>query len=118
MKETERIDRIRAMEEAFDAASAAVRTLSDALDGMEDAREALDRLTEYYESPLWREDFEADEAGLLPPDLKRGVLGEDGVWDLLTEWRELKKRMRLLIEDSADAKKRSKSTEIREKVQS
>jgi len=40
------------MEEAFDAASAAVRALSDALNGYEEAREALDRLTEYYESPL------------------------------------------------------------------
>lgn len=100
-----RIDRIRAMEEAFDASRSAVRALSDALDGMEQACQTLDRLTEYYESPLWREDFEADEAGLLPPGLKRGVLSEDGVWDLLTEWRELKKRMRLLIEDSADAKK-------------
>lgn len=96
------------MEEAFDAASAAVRALSDALNGYEEAREALDRLTEYYESPLWREDFEADEAGLLPPDLKRGVLGEDGVWDLLTEWRELRERIRLPIEDSADAKNTEK----------
>ena len=87
------------MEEAFDAASAAVRALSDALNGYEEAREALDRLTEYYESPLWREDFEADEAGLLPPDLKRGVLGEDGLWDLLEERKTLLDRMRFLSAD-------------------
>ena len=87
------------MEEAFNAASAAVRALSDALDGYEEAREALDRLTEYYESPLWREDFEADEAGLLPPDLKRGVLGEDGLWDLLEERKTLLDRMRFLSAD-------------------
>lgn len=87
------------MEEAFDAASAAVRALSDALNGYEEAREALDRLTEYYESPLWREDFEADEAGLLPPDLKRGVLGEDGLWYLLEERKTLLDRMRFLSAD-------------------
>lgn len=87
------------MEETFDAASAAVRALSDALNGYEEAREALDRLTEYYESPLWREDFEADEAGLLPPDLKRGVLGEDGLWDLLEERKTLLDRMRFLSAD-------------------
>ncbi len=102
MKENERTERIRAMEEAFDASSAAVRALSDALDGYEEAREALRRLTGYYESPLWREDLEADEAGLLPPGLKRGVLSEDGVWDLLTEWREIKDRMRALDEEAAD----------------
>ena len=90
------------MEEAFDAASAAVRSLAGALDGMEEARGALARLTAYYESPLWREDLETDEACLLPPELKRGVLAEDGVWDLLTEWRELKERMRALCEDAED----------------
>jgi len=36
------------------------------------------------------------------------VLGEDGVWDLLTEWRELRERIRLPIEDSADAKNTEK----------
>lgn len=28
-------------------------------------------------------DYEADEAGLLPADLKRGVLSQDGIDDLL-----------------------------------
>jgi len=42
-------------------------------------------LIDYYEGPLWREDFEADEAGKLPKDLKRGVLSEDAVYNLLTD---------------------------------
>ncbi len=42
-------------------------------------------LISYYESPLWREDFELDEKGLLPPGLKRGVLSEDGVYNFITE---------------------------------
>ena len=45
-------------------------------------------LEEYYQSPLWRSDFEADEAGELPADLKRGVLSEDGVFNVLEEYRE------------------------------
>ena len=44
---------------------------------------ALSTLEAYYTSPAWRTDFEADEAGLLPPDLKRGVLSEDGIYNLL-----------------------------------
>ena len=48
----------------------------------------LQCLTAYYEGPLWREDFEADEAGRLPKDLKRGVLSEDAVYNLLEELRE------------------------------
>ena len=39
------------------------------------------------------EDFEADEQGLLPPGLKRGVLSEDAVYDLLTDNRELMARL-------------------------
>ena len=35
------------------------------------------------------DDFEADEEGKLPADLKRGVLSEDAVYDLITEHREL-----------------------------
>ena len=50
-------------------------------------------LSEYYASPLWREDFEADEAGLLPKDLKRGVLSEDAVYDLLSDYDALEKQL-------------------------
>ena len=46
------------------------------------AREALRR---YYESPQWKRDFLADEAGLLPRGFPRGVLSEDGLYDLLEE---------------------------------
>ncbi len=46
-------------------------------------------LDEYYGSKLWKQDFAADEAGQLSKSLKRGVLSEDGIWNLLTEYREL-----------------------------
>ena len=35
-------------------------------------------LSEYYSGPDWKADFALDEEGLLPGDLKRGVLSEDG----------------------------------------
>ena len=44
-----------------------------------------DILVTYYESPLWRKDFELDEKGLLPCSLKRGVLSEDGIYNFITE---------------------------------
>ena len=40
-------------------------------------------LEDYYTSGEWLEDYEADEAGLLPADLKRGVLSQDSVYDLM-----------------------------------
>ena len=45
--------------------------------------ENLRLLEEYYTSGQWREDYEADENGELPPDLKRGVLSQDALYDLL-----------------------------------
>ena len=45
----------------------------------------LKALSEYYSSDAWKRDFAADEAGLLPKDLKRGVLSEDGIYALLEE---------------------------------
>ena len=45
--------------------------------------EKLSRLDAYYTSGAWQEDYEADERGDLPPDLKRGVLAQDALYDLL-----------------------------------
>ena len=47
-------------------------------------QEAIRILSEYYGSDEWKQDFADDEAGLLPKDLKRGVLSEDGIWNVLS----------------------------------
>ena len=49
----------------------------------------VSELEAYYESVKWRKDFENDEAGLLPKNLKRGVLSEDGIYNLLEKYREV-----------------------------
>ena len=51
-------------------------------------------LEAYYDGPDWRADFEADEAGRLPKDLKRGVLSEDAVYNLLEDYNCLKDQIR------------------------
>lgn len=48
--------------------------------------ERLGALGAYYMSDVWKDDFAADEAGLLPRDLPRGVLSEDGIYNVLTEF--------------------------------
>ena len=59
----------------------------------------LQCLTDYYEGPLWRKDFEDDEQGKLPPTLKRGVLSEDGVYDLLSGHTALMAELRALTDE-------------------
>ena len=79
------LQRIAAMEAAFDRTEAAVRALETALDQYETVKVDIDRLTDYLDTGAWQEDFEADEAGRVPKDLKRGVLSEDGLYGLLAD---------------------------------
>jgi hypothetical protein len=75
------IDRVRRMEAYMDTVQAAVAN------GAADAPEILELrrvLTEYMDGGQWMKDYEADERGELPADLKRGVLSEDALYDLLT----------------------------------
>ena len=80
-----RIERIREMEERMDRVARWIDTMKQQSSIQADVYE----LSAYYESDLWMEDYEADEAGELPADLKRGVLSEDGLYNLLTEYEEL-----------------------------
>lgn len=87
------------MEQLFDFSSEAIKEHPMPLDKYEEAKKAIASLSRYYDSEEWRQDYEADEAGLLPKDLKRGVLSEDGIWNLLSDWRELEVRLRSLREN-------------------
>ena len=48
-------------------------------------------LAQYQQSGLWLADYELDEQGTFPPDLKRGVLSQDALYDLLQETKTLYK---------------------------
>ncbi|MCR5019957.1 MAG: DUF4298 domain-containing protein [Ruminococcus sp.] len=54
--------------------------------------ELMKALSVYYGSDAWKRDYAADEAGLLPKELKRGVLSEDGIYNLLDEQKTCKKQ--------------------------
>lgn len=91
------IERIRQMEQHLDRASQAVMQLSTALDDYAAVQEAISELSAYYSSKDWKQDFADDEQGLLPSDLKRGVLSEDAIWNLLSDCNELNSRMQELL---------------------
>ena len=83
------ISRIRQMERHLNRAQKAAQRLEAALDKWLATMDDIAALNEYYGSELWRQDLADDEAGLLPDGLKRGVLSEDGIWNLLVDVREL-----------------------------
>lgn len=79
----EQLERIRYMESILDRCREALNAdpaQKKALTGQ------FEELISYYTSPLWLQDLDDDRTGKLPADLKRGVLSEDAVYDLLTEW--------------------------------
>jgi len=91
------LERIQKMEERFNLASAAVKKLSEAVEEYAEVQQFLNELSDYLGSKEWKKDFAADEKGLLPPDLKRGVLSEDAIWNLLEECRNLNDRIAEVI---------------------
>lgn len=102
----ERIERIRRMEDILRRGKEMAARLDEALSAYETLRSDLWVLDAYYGSPDWRADLAADEAGELPAELRRGVLSEDGIYDLLTDLRALKARMRAAVGDRTEGAER------------
>lgn len=100
----EQIERIQHFESLLDKVAPVLGNLEEALDAFDGIQEDVKELAAYYDDDAWREDFEADEAGRLPKDLKRGVLSEDGLYDVLSSHYAL--TVRLLDTVSAILKNR------------
>lgn len=81
----ENIIRIQKMEQYFDEVTEAVNSNPNLIQNDVKIQEKLQELIDYYESDLWLQDYECDERGELPNDLKRGILSEDGLYNLLCE---------------------------------
>jgi hypothetical protein len=90
-KQQERILRVREMECRFDAVQTAMAQGNDPALLDPAVIEMLQTLTQYYESGQWLEDYERDEQGEFPAELKRGVLSQDALYDLLCEIGEMQK---------------------------
>lgn len=73
------IDRIRQMEQVFDTLQQTQETEQNTAC----FQALLQLLCHYYENGQWLADYYLDEQGLLPPDLKRGILSQDGVYNFL-----------------------------------
>lgn len=91
----EQIERIRQMEHRLERASEVLGRLDAVLDEYEAVQEDLRALDQYLGSPEWRANCRADEAGMLPEDLHRGALSEDGIWNVLDRHREIRERCSL-----------------------
>lgn len=97
----DQLERIKYMEQALDDSLQAVAALESALDQYRAIIERYRELIGYYEGGLWLRDFEDDCAGKLPADLKRGVLSEDGVYNLLSDHDRILAGLRQLLPEES-----------------
>lgn len=78
------------MEERLNRTEVAVKALQSAIENFESRKEDIAMLNNYLGSDAWHSDRDDDRAGLLPDNLRRGVLSEDAIWNLLESVRELR----------------------------
>lgn len=80
--------RVRYYEGLFDELLAALRDENACEKTLPALRDKAGELERYLSGAEWKADFAADEAGLLPRDLRRGVLSEDGLYNALEAYHE------------------------------
>lgn len=83
----QRIRRIETMERCFDTLQQIMREAPHRL-RLPETERMLAELEAYYDGGQWLRDYQMDEQGCFPTDLKRGVLSEDGVYNLLADIRQ------------------------------
>ncbi len=97
-KEEAPIKRVARMEAVYDQSCQAVEALLQAAQTYLDRRAQLRELEEYYLGPVWMADFDRERAGEFPRDMKRGILTEDAIYDLLTDEARMKGLLETVME--------------------
>jgi hypothetical protein len=87
------IERILSYEKKFDKVQAAINNFNEAMKELTSLQETVQELDTYYKGDLWKKDFLDDENGKFPADLKRGILSDDGFFNLLDDYHELLKKV-------------------------
>ena len=85
------VERIEHLEKIFDEVQNAFKNDANFLENKK-MQVKVNLLTQYLESGQWLRDFSVDEKGELPKDLKRGILSEDGLYNLLSDIEKEKKK--------------------------
>ena len=84
------IERIEHLERIFDEVQNSFKNDPNFLENKK-MEVKVSLLTQYLESGQWLRDFELDEKGELPKELKRGILSEDGLYNLICDIEQSRK---------------------------
>ena len=82
------MERIKNMESVFDFLQRMVAEKSFSVCREDWFKIHLDNLLNYYQNGRWMADYQLDEQGLIPKNIKRGILSQDGFYDFLVDINE------------------------------
>ena len=92
------IERITKNEERLDKILTSIKNLEMAINQYNDNKKDIYVLSRYYGSDSWFKDKDAYENNKIPK-IKAGVLGEDTVWNLLTNIDSLMLDMKKIVDN-------------------
>lgn len=81
------VKRIKELESVFDEVSKTLKEEPIKLNDTE-YQNKIKILVDYLDSGMWLNDYELDEKGLIDQSVKRGILSEDGLYNLIFEIEE------------------------------
>ncbi len=90
---TTTLNRIIEMEAILNRATEIMDDLEKTMEEYVAYQAEINRLEAYYTSRQWKEDYAADEEGSLPADLRRGVLSEDAVYNMLERNKTIREQL-------------------------
>lgn len=94
------LQRITTMENVLEEIQQTLLSLAEVLEKYSHLQGKIQILSNYYGSNEWKQDYADDEQGKLPTTLKRGVLSEDGIWNVLQKNKELLHQMKEITENN------------------
>lgn len=81
------------MENRYVRVRRAVDAMSDSLEEYLQVQEDIEALDNYEQCGEWLKDYESDERGEIPAEQPRGVLSQDGLYDLFSDISALHARL-------------------------
>ena len=94
-----KFEHITEMEKIYDRIIQMQRAFENVAEEYKQIQADVKRLEAYCTGPQWKADFEMDERGEIPRDIKRGVLSEDGIYDVLERNKEIMDMLGSALED-------------------
>ena len=79
------------MEAILDKAQQKMDALEQQIADFKEYQAKIQELEAYYMSQQWKDDYALDEDGKFPKRLKKGVLSEDGIYNMLERNKEIMK---------------------------